>query len=86
MSNSFLCTNCRREMCNDCRQIAEEFDELLKRRTTALAIANDRTERLERELADANRRAAMYEQVSKAGINQIIVAWMDKEIEQILGG
>lgn len=81
---SFLCTACRDGMCDDCRDIAEEFDELLKRRTAALANAQDEIEKLKRKYAELERRANMYEEMSKVGLGDIIGAWMDKEIGQIL--
>lgn len=83
---SFLCSNCRREMCDDCREIAEEYQTLLKLRTDALMAANARVESLERELASMKSCAAMYKEISQAGIGKIISAWMDKEIGRLLKG
>lgn len=82
---SFLCSACRDGMCNDCLEIAEELEELLKIRTNALQAESARVSKLERELADEKRRSAMYEQVAKAGICEIIGAWMDKEIKKLCG-
>lgn len=83
-TQSFLCGNCRREMCDDCREIAEEYQELLQIRTNALQAANYQVEQLRIELENEKRRSAMYEEVAKAGMGPIIGAWIDKEIGQIL--
>jgi hypothetical protein len=71
-------------MCEDCRLIAEEYQQLLTARTRALVQAQDEAERLTRELANMKRRADMYEQISKAGMPDVILAWMDKEIDTLL--
>ena len=82
--NGFLCGYCRPNMCEDCVNIADEYAELLKMRTNALLTAEHENGRLKLELAAANRRAQMYEEVAHAGVSEIIFAWMDKEIKQIL--
>jgi len=84
MKQSFLCGNCKREMCDDCKNIAEEYQELLELRTTALQSAQHENEQLKNKLSNLQRRADMYEQVSKAGFGDVIGAWMDKEINQLL--
>ena len=81
---SFLHQSCKQRMCTDCVEIAEEYEELLSGRTSALQTANAEVETLLRELRDVKRRSDVYESVSKAGINQIIAAWMDKEIGALL--
>jgi hypothetical protein len=81
---SFLCTNCRREMCNDCREIAEEYQELLKIRTDALHIAEYTVVELKRQLESEKRRADLFEQTAKAGLPQVILAWMDKDISKLI--
>jgi hypothetical protein len=81
---SFLCGNCRREMCDDCREIAEEYQELLEKRTQALSATQEENERLTMELRNTKRRADMFERVAKAGLPNIILAWMDKEINTLL--
>ena len=84
MTQSFLCGHCKREMCTDCRQIAEEYQELLEARTQALSATRAENERLTRELANEKRRADMFEQVARAGMPNVILAWMDKDITKIL--
>lgn len=71
-------------MCRDCRQIAEEYQDLLEARTQALVTAQDRVGEMKRELDREKRRANMYEQVAKAGIPAVIIAWMDQDINQLL--
>jgi hypothetical protein len=84
MNTGFLCGNCRENMCEDCVNIADEYAELLKMRTNALHTAEHENGKLKLELAAANRRAQMYEEVARAGVGEIISAWMDKEIKQLL--
>jgi hypothetical protein len=84
MSETFLCGNCKREMCTDCRLMAEEYQMLLEKRTQALIAAQDTNERMTRELVNTKRRADMWEQVSKAGLPDVILAWMDKDINKLL--
>ena len=71
-------------MCDDCREMVEEYQTLLKLRTDALMASEARASKLERELYAMTRRSAMYEEVSKAGVGEIISAWMDKEINHLL--
>lgn len=84
MTESFLCTSCKSCMCDDCREIAEEYQELLENRTRALMIANSNEEQAKRRLETETRRADMFEKIAKAGVGDIIAAWIDKEIKQIL--
>ena len=81
---SFLCGNCSRTMCDDCKSTAEEYQELLTIRTRALANAQHELENTQFELEQMKRRVAMYEQVAKAGMPAVIVAWIDKEIGQLV--
>lgn len=81
---SFLCGHCSKLMCDDCKSIAEEYQELLARRTNALAATDDELEKTKRELETWKRRAAMFEDVAKAGIPAVIIAWIDKEIGQLV--
>ena len=71
-------------MCYDCKNIAEEYQELLEARTRVLSSANSEVETLQAEVARWKRRAEMYEECAKAGVGDIIAAWMDKEIGRIL--
>ena len=71
-------------MYQDCINIAEEYQELYERQKRALMSAESERERLTREMAALTRRAAMYEEVSRSGIPDIVAAWMDDKIEQVL--
>lgn len=81
---SFLHSNCKAGMCNDCVSIAEEYEHLLNLRTNALQTAEHKLEQALRDLEKEKRLHAMYEEVSKAGIGDIIAAWMDREIGKII--
>jgi hypothetical protein len=68
-------------MCDDCKSIADEYAELLTRRTQTLLaaerIANDLSMKLERE----RRLSAMWESLAKRGMPEIITAWMDSQVK-----
>jgi len=78
MSDSnFLCGNCRNVLCDDCRDIADEYAELLIMRSNALSTANYEIEKLKADLSFTKRQAAMWEELSKMGMPEIILKWMD---------
>lgn len=81
---TYLCGACSRLMCETCKSIADEYEYLLKVRTQALITAENHLEEKQRELETMKRRADMFEQISKAGLPDVIRAWMDKEIERLL--
>jgi hypothetical protein len=71
-------------MCTDCRQIAEEYQELLEVRTQALSSAQHQVEQMQLELEREKRRADAFEKIAKIGLPDTIIAWMDKEIGKLL--
>lgn len=79
---SFLCTQCRRCMCNDCKRIADEYAELLGMRNRALYQADQEMERMKRELEIAQRRQQGAEEVAKMGYSKIMLGYLDSLIEQ----
>jgi len=81
---SFLCTRCKAVMCEDCVNIAEEYQELETLRKNAMIEQDYEMQKLRRELDRAERKAKMYEEVSKAGMHETVCAWIDKEINQLL--
>jgi len=81
---TFLCSRCLQYMCQDCINIANEYIELENNRKLALITANDKLERITKELNKTQRKAKMYEDCAKAGITQIIGAWMDNNIKELL--
>lgn len=85
MTQSFLHNHCKAGMCQDCIDIAEEYQELELNRKRALMAANDQAEKAIKDRDQWKRQAEMYEQVAKAGIGDIIAAWVDKEIKLLLG-
>ena len=78
---NFLCRPCREGMCNDCLEIADEYVELLQLRTNALQVANYQVEKLTEEFNSLKRKAAMWEELSKMGMPEIIIKWMDETTE-----
>ena len=74
---NFLCSSCRRDMCDDCKEIADEYAELLALRSNALNTANYKLETLTKEFESFKRKAAIWEELSKMGMSEIITKWMD---------
>lgn len=83
---SFLCGHCKRVMCSDCIEIADEYDELYQKQKAALITAQMEVERLTAENKRLARRVAMLEEVAKAGVGDIIGAWIDDNFRQLLKG
>ncbi len=81
---NFLCTSCRRELCDDCKEIADEYAELLTLKNRALSTAEYKIGELEKQLEQSNRRAKMYEELSKMGMPEIILKWMDEQAVKAL--
>ena len=79
--NNFLCANCRREMCDDCKSIADEYAELLAMRTRALVAANQKIEELLEQLKTAKRQSADWERHAKLGMPELILAWLDSQVK-----
>ena len=75
----FLCTSCRREMCDDCKNIADEYAELLTLKNRALSSAEHTIKEMKGKLESAKRRAATFERIAKMGMPEVILAWMDSE-------
>lgn len=80
---SFLCTRCRKLMCTDCRQIADEYAELLQNHQRAAFNGTKEIEDLRRKLAEAERRAAAYEEVSKMGFPELMRKFIDSEAAKL---
>lgn len=80
----FLCARCKSVMCEDCISIAEEYQMLEQNRKQALVVANDKVEKLQLECDKWKRRAEMFEDVAKAGVGDIISAWMDNNFARLL--
>ncbi len=83
-SPSFLCGCCKSVMCEDCISIAEEYQQLEQiRKLDMLRMEHELTE-ARAELQKQKRRAEMYEQVARAGLPDIIGAWIDQAIDQLI--
>ena len=83
--SNFLCTSCRRELCDDCKSIADEYAELLTLKNRALGNADHEIEELKTQLDAAKRQSAMWEQLSKMGMPEIILKWMDEQAAHPVG-
>jgi hypothetical protein len=71
-------------MCEDCISIAEEYQQLENMRKLSMMQTEDELEKMKAELATWKRRAEMYQEVARAGLPDIIGAWMDKSIDLLL--
>lgn len=74
-----LCTRCRRAMCKDCRQIADEYEELLRNWKAANSWLSGDVERLQRDLERERKKAVFWEEMSKLGLPEVLQRWMDAE-------
>ena len=81
---SFLCNRCKHVMCEDCISIAEEYQQLDQIRKSSMIRMEEELRQVKAELEQLTRRAAMYQEVAQAGLPDIIGAWIDKEIDQLL--
>jgi hypothetical protein len=80
------CAHCTIVTCEDCRNIASEYKELYQSFKHNLKLAQDELAQVQTELAKVKRERQMYKDVAQAGIGDIISAWMDKEIGQLIEG
>jgi len=76
----FLCGQCRDVLCDDCANIAAEYEYLYGRRTLELQAANDRVDAFEHKIRELERDVEMWQSVAKAGLPTVIQAWMDAEM------
>lgn len=78
---SFICGVCKTLMCEDCRLIAEEYEQLLTTFKRANSAGSERVKQLERELTEVKRQAAMWESQAKTGLPDVISAWIDSQMQ-----
>lgn len=81
--SNFLCANCRGLLCYDCKSIADEYEELLTMKNRALSNADREIEELKTQLEAVKRKSAMWEQLSKMGMPEIILKWMDDQSARV---
>lgn len=75
--STFLCTRCRPKLCEDCRDIADEYAELLQNHKVSLSNADHTLDELRRKLDAAQQSAKMWEDLAKLGMPKTIRQWMD---------
>lgn len=76
MSPSFLCRACAIVMCDDCRGIAEEYQQLSERQRSYLVRADDQLTRLRAENDRLTRQLAEYRRVLEVGQHHLFTAWL----------
>ena len=76
MSPTFLCRACATVMCDDCRGIAEEYQQLYQQQRSYLARADDQLLRLRAENERLARQNAEYRRVLEVGQHHLFVAWL----------
>lgn len=76
MSPSFLCRACATVMCDDCRGIAEEYQQLYQQQRAYLVKADDQLLRLRAENERLTRQLADYRRMLEVGQHHLFVAWM----------
>lgn len=73
----FLCTQCKRSLCPDCKEIESEYEELLQHYKQQNSNLSAKVEKVQRELDAMRRRAESFESVAKLGYPEVITKWMD---------
>lgn len=81
---SFLHERCKANMCEDCIDLAEEYQELHEIRRREIIRVDEENERIKAEFAQLKRKAEMWEQMARAGLPDIIEAWVAREITRII--
>jgi hypothetical protein len=76
VSPSFLCRTCATVMCDDCRGVAEEYQQLYQQQRAYLVRADDVVLRLRAENERLQRQAADYRRLLEVGQHHLFVAWM----------
>lgn len=76
MSPSFLCRACAAVMCDDCRGIAEEYQQLYEGQRSYLVRADDTVLRLRAENERLTRQLADYRRVLEVGQHHLFTAWL----------
>lgn len=74
---TFLCTQCHQLMCQDCREIADEYQVLLGNNRRYLAAADTKIRDLQDQLKLAQSSAKDWERFAKLGYPEVIIQWMD---------
>jgi len=62
---SFLCTFCRKLLCPDCLEIADEYATLLARYQRSGAVTDGKIKRLEEEVELAQQAAARWKETAE---------------------
>ena len=84
MKQSFLHERCKTNMCEDCITLAEEYQEIEVRRRAKIIRLDEENERLKARFDKLERRAFVWEEVARAGLPDIIEAWVAKKIDRII--
>jgi hypothetical protein len=77
LQSSFFCGNCAAFVCDDCRLIAEEWEELAKNRARAVMRLEEELKKAKQDLAFANNRAGDFERMMLLGQNALLAAWIN---------
>lgn len=78
--NNFLCRPCLSVMCSDCKEIASEYDELLRMRNNRILDLESQVEGLSRDLASERRLRTEFEELAKIGLPGITSRWVDSQV------
>ncbi len=76
---NFLCTRCTQLMCQDCKEIANEYQTLLGNNRRYLAAADDRIRDLQHQLELVQSSRKDWERLAKLGYPKVITQWMDSQ-------
>lgn len=81
MRDIFLCNSCHRNLCNDCREISDEYAELFALRTQALATTESTLSKQSEELRSVKRQLVEWQRMAKLGYAEVLAEWMDSQVE-----
>lgn len=81
---SFLHERCKATMCQDCIDLAEEYQQLHEIRRREIIRVDEENERIKAQFAKLERQAIVWEEIARAGLPDIIEAWAAKEIDRII--
>jgi hypothetical protein len=84
MTQSFLHERCKANMCQDCIDLAEEYQILDERRRAEMIQLDEEIEAYRAKLRELKTSADLWEQIARTGLPALIEAWAAEEIDRII--
>lgn len=81
----FLCTSCEKCLCNDCRNIADEYPELLNNHKRAARLLEIDLAKANEQITHLQAKVQMYKEISEMGLRGPVLTWIQSmEIEAVV--